>query len=301
MRSSDIKNLSLGFGIGGLFAIFFLTVFFIPQTGASGMIPLFGSQEITLPTFTTTPLPTSAATITAIPTFTFTPTTLPSSTHSPTITATLTTTELMVANGEISFSGPLTVEQQIRLYQASLQFIAPTNELSKQMSVLINHARFSDPTTTCGPLSIAILQKAGILSQDLTAHDFFLLNPNLGKDREIIKSVFPPEHYTDIRYKVRIDKFDWTANPLKPGDFVYIYKGTGGNFEHMLVVNRIDVQGRAYSVTNYGTEQGFIINETMLYNPADPHAGIFSTWTRQQFATLGSTGFAGFEVWRLIQ
>jgi len=39
----------------------------------------------------------------------------------------------------------------------------------------------------------------------------------------------------------------------------------------------------------------------MLYDPADPHAGIFSTWTRQQFATLGSTGFAGFEVWRLIQ
>lgn len=167
------------------------------------------------------------------------------------------------------------------------------------MSVLINNARFSDPNTTCGPLSIAILQKAGILGADLVPHSFFLINPDLGKDRETIKNTFPSEQFTDTRYKVKINKFDWAANPLAPGDFLYIYSGTGGNFEHMLVVNRVDSQGRAYSVTNYNTEQGFVINEALLYDPSDPSAGLFSTWTEKQFAKLGSTGFAGFEVWRL--
>jgi hypothetical protein len=131
------------------------------------------------------------------------------------------------------------------------------------------------------------------------AHDFFLINPDLGKDQAIIESVFSQEKYSGTRYKVRIDQVDWAANPLLPGDFVYIYSGTGGNFEHMFVVNRVDSQGRAYSVNNYNTEQGFIINEVLLYDPADSNAGMFSKWTEKQFAKLGSTGYAGFKVWRL--
>jgi hypothetical protein len=67
----------------------------------------------------------------------------------------------------------------------------------------------------------------------------------------------------------------------------------------MLVVTRVDSQGRAYSVTNYNTEQGFVINEALLYDPADSNAGLFSQWTEKQFQKLGSTGYAGFEVWRL--
>jgi hypothetical protein len=206
---------------------------------------------------------------------------------------------MMIANGEITITGPLTQEQQIKLYEASLFFIAPTLKQSKKMSEMINQARFSDPSTTCGPLSIAILQKAGLLGKDLVAHDFFLINPDLGKDRAIIESVFSKEKYSDTRRKVRIDQEDWSATPLVPGDFVYLYSGTGGNFEHMLVITRVDIQGRAYSVTNYNTEQGFVINEALLYDPADPNAGLFSQWTEKQFAKLGSTGYAGYEVWRL--
>jgi len=304
MRSSDIKYLSLGLGIGALLAsLFFAGLFFMPQSKAPEIISLLGFQGTPIPTITPTIQPTSTATITATPTAaaTFAPTTLPTSTPLPTATATQTTAELMIASGEIILSGPLTKEQQIKLYEASQFFIAPTYEQSKQMSVFINHARFSDPSTTCGPLSIAILQKAGILSEELVAHDFFLIDPDLGKDRAIIKVVFPREQFVNTRYKVRIDQFDWNTNPLMPGDFVYIYSGTGGNFEHMLVVNRVDAQGRTYSVTNYNTEQGFVINEILLYDPADSNIGIFSTWTEKQFAKLGSTGFAGFEVWRLIQ
>jgi len=300
MRSTDYKYLGYGFGIGALVAtLFFIAYLFIPQFSVSGGNSLFGvqtapSQIVTLtiqPTSTSTS--TSTATITPSPTLTFTPTPLPSP------TATLTAIEMKIASGEIAFAGPLTKEQQVNLYEASLFFIAPTYELSKRMSVLVNQARFSDPNTTCGPLSIAILQKAGILSEDLVAHSFFLINPNLGKDRGIIKTTFPPELYSDTRYKIRIDHFDWGTNPLAPGDFVYIYSGTGGNFEHMLVVNRVDSQGRAYSVTNYNTEQGFVINEALLYDPADSNAGLFPQWTKAQFQKLGSTGFAGFEVWRL--
>jgi hypothetical protein len=301
MRSSDLKYLGYGFWIGALTASLFLAgYFFIPQFKASGGNSLFGVQAatpvsvptstpVTTPTYTPTVTPTNTAT----PTLTFTPTSTPTS------TATLTPIEMKVASGEITFAGPLAHEQQISLYEASLTFLAPTYELSKKMAVQINNARFSDPNTTCGPLSIAILQKAGILSQDLIPHSFFLINPDLGKDREIIKSTFPPELYSDTRYKIRIDQVDWQANPLVPGDFIYIYAGNGGNFEHMLVVNRVDSQGRAYSVTNYNTEQGFIINEALLYDPADSNAGLFSKWTEKQFAKLGSTGYAGFEVWRL--
>ena len=67
----------------------------------------------------------------------------------------------------------------------------------------------------------------------------------------------------------------------------------------MLVVNRVDSHMRAYAVTNINTSDGFIMNEVMLYDPADPAAGIFHTWTETQLAILGSTGFGGFEVWRL--
>ena len=302
MRSSNIKYLGLGFGIGALLAsLFFVGFIFMPQSKAPEIISLLGLQGTFIPMTTPTLLSTSTATITATPTATFTPTTLPTSTLPPSATATQTTTELMIASGEIVLSGPLTKEQQIKLYEASLFFLAPTYEQSKQMSVFINHIRFSDPSTTCGPLAIAILQKAGLLSEELNPHDFFLINPDLGKDRIVIKSVFPREQYVNTRYKVRIDQFDWSTNPLMPGDFVYIYSGTGGNFEHMLIVNRVDAQGRTFSVTNYNTEQGFVINEVMLFDPADPNAGIFSQWTEKQFAKLGSTGYAGFEVWRLIQ
>jgi hypothetical protein len=301
MRSTDFKYLSYGFGIGALIAsLFFAVFFFVPQSNVSGGDSLFGVQaatpiSISTPTFlpTSTNTPTATATNTATPTPTFTPTPLPSP------TATLTEIEMKVANGEIAFTGPLKREQQIGLYEASLNFIAPTYELSKQMAVKINNARFSDPNTTCGPLSIAILQKAGLLSADLVPHSFFLINPDLGIDRGIIKATFPPEQYTDTRYKVRIDQNDWSSNPLEPGDFIYIYSGTGGNFEHMLVVTRVDSLGRAYSVTNYNTEQGFVINEALLYDPADSDLGLFSLWTEKQFSKLGSTGYAGYEVWRL--
>jgi hypothetical protein len=84
-----------------------------------------------------------------------------------------------------------------------------------------------------------------------------------------------------------------------PGDFVYIKAGTGGNFDHMLTVNRVDNKMRAYAVSNYKTEYGFVITEVLLYDPNDSQAGIFHTWTQRPNQSLGSTGFGGMEIWRV--
>jgi hypothetical protein len=206
----------------------------------------------------------------------------------------------MIDNGELLITGPLTREQQIKLYEVSVKFIAPTTQESRRVGEKINGFGYGSPTLICGPLSLAILQGAGlIVYEDVVPYDFWLLNPYISKDRTLVNRVFPANKYESVRFKNPLNKFDWETYPLQPGDFLYIDRGTGGNFDHMLVVNRVDSQGRAYAVTNFGTEAGYIIDEVMLYDPFDPDVGIFHTWTEKQFAKLGSTGFGGFEVWRL--
>jgi hypothetical protein len=299
MRSQDLKYLGVGLGIGALISgillggIYFRPLAFSFFEGTA--TPTF--TKTMEPSATTTASPTREPSVTS--TFTPTPTMLPSSTIVPSVTITLTSTELMIAGGEIAISGPLSREQHKRLYEASLTFIAPTFEQSRQMSAIINLSPYSDPSTICGPLSIAVLQRAGLLSEDLIPFDFFLINPHLGKDRQILRKAFPADLFKSTRFRISLNEFNWAADPLLPGDFIYIYSGSGGNFEHMLVVNRVDVRGRAYSVMNFNTEHGFVIDQVMLYDPHDPTAGIFAQWSRRGKQLLGSTGFAGFEVWRL--
>lgn len=307
-----MRYLGIGLGIGvTLMSLFLGTAFFIP--GFKDLIlstPQLPTPEIIVTESpngmppgmadTQTPVFTEIIESTATYTATHTPTILPTDTSTPTYTPTLTSAELLAASGELSIIGPLTRTQQLNLYNASLTFIAPTYAESKKMSVEINGLRFSDPNNTCGPLSIAILQKAQIINTENVPHDFFLINPDNGLDRQLLEKTFPNEHYVNTRYKIKLNEVDWQAQPLMPGDFLYIYAGEQGNFEHMLVVTRVDQAGRAYSVTNYNTEEGFIINEVMLYDPADPSAGIFAQWTKRKDQLLGSTGFAGFEVWRFI-
>ena len=294
MKSQDIKYLGYGLVIGalaaGLLLGFLLSPFrstFFKIAGTPSSIP-----------FTHTPLPTYTAVLLPTSTFTPTPTMLPSSTPIPTITATLTSMELLIASGEINLKGPLTKEQHISLYEASLSFISPTSKESRQTSLLITEVPYSDASTICGPLTIAILQQAKLIPEELTPNDFFLLDPDLPKDRQLLSTALPKNSYDSIRNRTRLNQFNWSLDPLLPGDFVYIYAGSQGNFEHMLVVNRVDYRGRAYSVTNYNTVDGYVINEVLLYDPVDPTAGIFAQWAKRERQILGSTGFEGFEVWR---
>ena len=67
----------------------------------------------------------------------------------------------------------------------------------------------------------------------------------------------------------------------------------------MLVVSRVDSEGRTYAVTNYNTEDGFIITEILLYHPDIPTVGMFPVWTERPNRQMGATGFGGFEVWRM--
>lgn len=305
MKRQEIKYLLTGFSIGGLISIiFFTTLAFIPPAAVaqqSSPPPLFTAANTQAPPsplpFTSSPLSTG---VTATYTYTPTMSAIPEE-QIPSATPTLSSAELLLATGELTLAGPLSREQQLSIYNAAITFIAPSNAEAKRMSVEINQLQFSDPSTTCGPLSLAILQRAGILGPEIVPHDFFLINPDLGKDRLTIKSILPPDQWNNTRHKVKINKEDWGANPLYPGDFLYIYAGSQGNFEHMLVVSRVDVLGRRYAVTNYNAGQGFIIDEVLLYDPADPNVGMFAEWMRRPFQETGSTGYGGYELWRLKQ
>lgn len=311
MRSKEIKYLGTGLGIGiALMTLIFGSAFLIPgvrnrlltqpePASAPMALPPLQINSATNPVaLENSPTPSVILSAPEISTATFTPFIENTSVPTFTFTPTLSPAELELANGGLVLSGPLSREQQLNLYNAALTFIAPTYAESKKMSVAINGLRFSDPSTTCGPLSLAILQRAGIVSAENAPHDFFLINPDNGLDRQKLEKVFPNELYVNTRYKIKLNQVNWLAQPLMPGDFLYIYAGEEGNFEHMLVVNRVDSAGRAYAVTNYNTEQGFVINEALLYDPSDPTAGLFAQWTKKKEQLLGSTGFAGYELWR---
>ena len=202
----------------------------------------------------------------------------------------------LLESGYIVETGPLSLRGLLRLYDTSIKYIRLTSDDSRILGEEINGKGYGSPTDICGPLSIAILQEAGLVDANIDPHKFWLLNPDVWVDRRLLAKAFPPERFENIQFKIKLNQVDWSETPLQPGDFIYIYAGTGGNFEHMLVVNRVDIDGRAYAVTNHKTKDGFIISEVLLYDPSDPYLGMFPIWTARPNAEMGSTGFAGFEL-----
>ena len=250
-------------------------------------------QPSLTPSFT--PKPTS--------TFTLTPTSGPARTATPTSplpTATLDPAQQLLNSGDMVFNGPLTDQKQISLYKASIYYIATTQADSIRVSKEINGVLYGNPSNTCGPLAIATLRDAGLIYGSVVPHDFWLLNPFIPNDRAKLTNIFPDTLYTHMVITAPLNKINWSLTPLEPGDFLYIHAGGGGNFDHMLVVNRVDDKMRAYSVTNFDTPDGFIIDERMLYDPRDSTVGLFHDWTKEPFGLLGSTGFGGIEIWRLF-
>jgi len=258
--------------------------------------PTITNSAPILPTITPTLVPKPT------PTFTSTPTMGPAQTAVPTNplpTATLNPVKKILDSGGLIFNGPLTNQQQISLYNASIYYIATDRADSIRVSKEINGVRYGNPSNTCGPLAIAILRDAGLIPGIVVPHDFWLLNPFIPQDREKLTRLFPPEQYDHITITDPLNKINFSLRPLEPGDFLYIHAGGWGNFDHMLVVNRVDFNLRAYAVTNFDTPDGFIIDDKMLYDPHDRNAGLFHDWTKQEFGLLGSTGFGGIEIWRL--
>jgi len=306
---ADIKYLSIGLFIGISTTGLLLTGMLLPPTVAANLPTGTATSSPTTqaplpPSTATVPLPTS--TYTPTPTF-IGPTLTPTLTETPTVTPTVPsptptfsdTLMGLLQDGYLSQVGPLELRDQIRLYETSLKYVRTNTEESRLIGEQINGQGYGAPSDICGPLSIAILQEAGIINPDLDSHDFWLLNPDIWDDRHLLSKAFTSDRFENTHFQVKLNKVDWSETPLYPGDFIYIYAGTGGNFEHMLVVNRVDAEGRAYAVTNHKTPNGFIISEVLLYHPGNPDVGIFQVWTARPNAELGSTGFAGFEVWRI--
>lgn len=296
--NSNIKYIFMGLSI----AIVVMSLLF---TGVVLADPaLVFSTTTATPTNTPTIQPSPTATFIPIPTATFTstPTMGPAQTATPTSplpTATLDAIRKMLNSGGLAFNGPLTNQQQISLYQASIYYIATSQADSIRVSKEINGVRYGNPSNTCGPLAIAILRDAGLIAGSVVPHDFWLLNPFIPQDREKLNILFTDARYNHIIITTPLNKINWSQTPLEPGDFLYIHAGGGGNFDHMLIVSRVDGNLRAYTVTNFDTPNGFIIDDKMLYDPADPTVGLFHTWTKEPFGLLGSTGFGGIEIWRL--
>ena len=211
----------------------------------------------------------------------------------------LSTPVLMEEN--LISGNPLTSDEQAQLYYAALTYVATDFATIKANGERINGVGYGHPSNICGPLAIAILKDAYILGKDVVPYHFWLLNPDVKENRARLEETFPAERFENWRDTRSLNKIDWREFPLMPGDFLYLYSGSRGNFEHMLVVTRVDEDGRAYSVTNYNTEDGFVVSEALLYDPNNPGEGFFYEWTAREKALLGSTGFNGFELWRLRQ
>lgn len=253
-------------------------------------------------TATSSPLPPSATSVP--PTSTRTPwhevteqplqasaTAVPPATSQPTATASPTP------------PGALTWDQEARLYETSLRFLADNPQdatvvVRDQIDYLQSNGE--DPSLACGPISAAILRDAGLLPPDTDLHGFWLLDPDLRGSQIVLETYFPKERYEWHQFTTSTVQFDFKAFPLLPGDFLYLYAGNyGGSFEHMIVVTRVDEAGRAYTVSNLATEEGFVIRELMLYDPQQPGVGQFYDWMNRELnGMLGMTGDGGFDLWR---
>jgi len=196
----------------------------------------------------------------------------------------------------------LTQVQKDRLFHASLEYLAGTEEeairIARSIGFVNNEGH---PSNMCGPLALSILRDAGLIEKHIDLHQFWLLNPRDGyTTRAILEKTFPKEEFFWYRDNTPIDVFDFSSFPLFSGDFIYIYAGAGGTFEHMLAVTRVDEEGRAFTVMNQNTEEGYLISELMLYNPNDPGEGFFYELTDRSNMDIGITGFGGFQLWRPI-
>ena len=199
----------------------------------------------------------------------------------------------------------LTNEQLERLQIAAANYISPDPESANLTVKQMNYAVGADASLTCGPLAIAILQDAGLLSPYLPLNDFWLSSPRPEKNEPIFKEAFPLDQYEWKRDFTPMAEMDYIADPLLPGDFVYTF---GGNYEHMFTVTRVDETGRVYTVQNL--EQGylnddpddlsFIITETLLYDPNQPGTGMVYEWADDFNWKLGHTGTEGYMRFRPI-
>jgi len=283
-------HVSLSVKIALLVGFFVLAVVIVACQG----VPTSALSTLTV---TNTPIPATTTSLPANSTVSHLPTKtdeLPLETSLP--SATPTTTPTATPRGALSWN------QEVRLYEASLKFLAENEDdaiimVRDQIDYLESIGEH--PSLVCGPLSAVILRNAGLLPPEVDLHGFWLLDPRLRPSQIILETYFPPDHFEWYQFDTSTTEFDFETFPLLPGDFIYLYSGINGTFEHMLTVSRVDEVGRAYTVSNLATGDGFVIRELMLYDPNDPGVGQFYDWMNREINVwLGMTGDGGFDLWR---
>ena len=207
-----------------------------------------------------------------------------------------TSTPLPVARAEGDI---LSEQQKQRLDAAALRYVAEDEASAVQVARSLGYIKNDGhPASVCGPLAIAILRDAGLLSKYIDLHAFWLLDPRDSLNMRTLERAFPGDEFLWYKTRESIADFDFEAFPLKAGDFLYLYAGDPGSFEHMLTVSRVDQGGQAFAVTNFNTPQGYVIREVLLYDPQHPGEGKFYDWTDRRNSHYGLTGFGGFDLWR---
>ena len=188
---------------------------------------------------------------------------------------------------------------QEMLRQAASAYHADTAEEADAVARQLHYVdgRTESASLMCGPLAAAILRDAGLLPNDFgpvqDLHSYWLANPKVdGRPW----TLFSRRDYELFQFTTPIKQFDFLAWALRPGDFVYTYSRRVG-FEHMFIVTEVDEEGRAYTVTNqYQIDKTYRIQRYLLYDPADPTAGIIQNELSNP--RLGRTGLIGFDVLR---
>ncbi len=188
--------------------------------------------------------------------------------------------------------------------QAGDLFIANTAEDAIKV---VNDIGFVDgysesPSNACGPLSIAILMEAGVLTDGVSVHDVWLLNLR-GENSQLKlleQRYFPPQTYDYFWINENIREYSFAEHPLQPGDWLFLFTA-GNGFDHMLTVTRVSESGAAFSVTNIDRGEGFLIKEECLYDPENEGEHLFYELTDKVMRKeLGLTGTAGFLLIRRI-
>ena len=193
------------------------------------------------------------------------------------------------------------LDWQERLRTTAQSFVTSSQEETHQIARVLGFQRYGseDPSNMCGPLSAAILHRAGLLPSSVGPvadfHNYWLADP-LSNGRPW--SLFPSDQYQIHRFTQSIEQFDFWEWPLQPGDFVYTYSGNGA-YSHMFVVTEVDASGRGYTVTNQEQADGnYLIERLLLYDPSDPKAGVLHNTCENCGSWRRRTGLGGFDVLR---
>lgn len=186
---------------------------------------------------------------------------------------------------------------------AATAYLAPTDEAAYEVAKRIAwlDGRSEAPALMCGPLAWAITNDAGAFPPGYGAwfqapKSFWLPKPS---ENGRPWSLFPPETYVLQRFKGPLGSFDLGIYPLQAGDLLYTYS-SGDGFDHVLVVSEVDADGNRFAVTNLvqvSPESSVTIQRVLLYNEADPGAGILrNQWANDR--VNGRTGDKAFEIFR---